>query len=181
MTILDTIKPIKLLSGSHKDTGTTGQGCAMNVIAYLNGEAQITDSSSCVCVTIRKPLIWFNDFLRDDERQALVPYLLRAMGSATDDKTVMKRRLDLLVTFAQQMASYASYAANAVSYAVSYASYAANAAAYAVSYAANAANANREALKKIAFEFLDAALPPAEIPSREVLARAEKLAELATA
>ena len=26
------IEPIKLLKGSHDDTGTTGQGCFMNVI-----------------------------------------------------------------------------------------------------------------------------------------------------
>lgn len=37
------IEPIKLLRGQHKDTATTGQGCFMNVIAYLNGDPQITD------------------------------------------------------------------------------------------------------------------------------------------
>ena len=32
------IEPIRLLAGSHADTGTTGKGCFMNVVAYLNGE-----------------------------------------------------------------------------------------------------------------------------------------------
>lgn len=41
------IKPIRLLKGSYADTKTTGQGCFMNVVAYLNGESQITDSSPC--------------------------------------------------------------------------------------------------------------------------------------
>ena len=54
------IKPIKLLKGSHADTGSTGQGCFMNVAAYLNGDDQITDSSPCVCVTIRPIVIFLN-------------------------------------------------------------------------------------------------------------------------
>ena len=29
------IEPIKLLQGSHAETGKTGMGCFMNVIAYL--------------------------------------------------------------------------------------------------------------------------------------------------
>ena len=51
--ITEIIKPIKLLSGTHNDTAQTGQGCFMNVIAYLNGEPQITDQSDCVCYVVR--------------------------------------------------------------------------------------------------------------------------------
>lgn len=106
-TILDIIKPIKLLKGDHNDTEKTGQGCAMNVIAYLNGDDQITDESTCVCVTVRQPIIWLNDFLQDDERQELVPFLLRAMGSATTDEDIIKQRLVLVVKLANSMAELA--------------------------------------------------------------------------
>ena len=73
------IKPIKLLIGTHADTATTGQGCFMNVIAYLNGEAQITDQSPCVCVTVRRLSIEMNDRSNDEQRQKLLPFVLRAM------------------------------------------------------------------------------------------------------
>lgn len=36
------IMPIALLKGSHDDTAKTGQGCFMNVIAYLNGETLVS-------------------------------------------------------------------------------------------------------------------------------------------
>ena len=52
-SITEIIAPIKLLAGTHEDTAKTGSGCFMNVIAYLNGEPQITDQSPCVCVTVR--------------------------------------------------------------------------------------------------------------------------------
>jgi hypothetical protein len=139
--IADIIKPIQLLKGSHEDTAKTGSGCFMNVIAYLNGEPQITDASTCVCVTIRQPVIWFNDWLKDDERHELIPYIERAMGSATDDQDVMKMRLAALVKFANEhsliAAKYASdYAVKYAEYAAKYASdYAKHAAKYASDYA----------------------------------------------
>jgi hypothetical protein len=158
MKILDIIKPIQLLSGSHEDTGSTGQGCAMNVIAYLNGEPQITDESPCVCVTVRKPLIWVNDYMNDSERQQLLPFVMRAMGSATEDRAEMSRRLGLLVEMAKDYsviaqrhaATYsAAAAANAnaanAAYAAAAAAANANAAYAAYSAAAAAANANANA------------------------------------
>ena len=86
------IKPIKLLTGSHANTATTGQGCFMNVVAYLNGDAQITDSSPCVCVTVRRLAIEMNDHCTDQQRQELLPFVLRAMGSATNDADVLEAR-----------------------------------------------------------------------------------------
>lgn len=94
------IEPIKLLSGSHKDTATTGSGCFMNVIAYLNGEPQITDTSPCVCAVIRPVAIFLNDLLPDSERQRMIPFIFRAMGSATDDRKVMRKRAHLLLEIA---------------------------------------------------------------------------------
>jgi hypothetical protein len=152
-TITEIIKPISLLKGSHEDTAQTGSGCFMNVIAYLNGEPQITDQSPCVCVTVRSIAIWFNDFLRDNERGEMIPFIERAMGSATNDKAEMARRLGLVVKFAERQrdiarsaddaASAANYAASAnaaAAAAANYANYAANYAASANAAAAAAAN-----------------------------------------
>lgn len=115
-SITEIISPVKLLSGTHSDAAETGRGCFMNVIAYLNGESQITDRSECVCVTIRPIAIWLNDFLRDQDRYKLLPYLERAIGSATEDLDVIIARLGLIVEFARafaksaESAEYAKYA-----------------------------------------------------------------------
>ena len=96
MQITEIIAPIKLLKGNHADTGRTGSGCFMNVVSFLNGEAQITDESTCVCVTVRRIAIWFNDFLFDHERQEMLLYIERALGSATNDRAEMRRRLETI-------------------------------------------------------------------------------------
>ena len=142
--ITEIIAPISLKAGSHSDTAQTGQGCFMNVIAYLNGEPQITDQSPCVCVTVRPIAIFANDFLKDDERNALIPYIERAMDSATIDHTEMIRRLNLVVVFSQKMAEYAAkYAAKSAAeyaeYAAKYAKSAAKSAKSAAEYAEYAA------------------------------------------
>ena len=139
--LLDVFKPIKLLSGSHADTGKTGQGCFMNVIAYLNGEPQITDQSTCVCVVVRPVAIWINDYLTDSERHILLPYVERAMGSATCDQKELSRRAQRAVKMAEEMRDIADADATAA-----YAADAANAAADAAK-AANAANASTYAIK----------------------------------
>jgi len=208
-SITEIIKPISLLKGSHEDTAKTGSGCFMNVIAYLNGEAQITDQSPCVCVTVRKIAIWLNDFLRDDERGEMIPFIDRAMGSATDDKAEMARRLCLVVKFASRQrdlakayaaATYAAaaYAAAAATYAAdaaaaaataataaTYAADAAAAAATAATYAAAAAtyaadDKFRGEIKAVAFEFLDAALPKAVQPTGPLIERAKSLVACAS-
>ena len=146
---LDVFKPIRLLAGSHVDTGKTGQGCFMNVIAYLNGELQITDRSSCVCVVVRPIAIWINDYLMDSERHILLPYIERAMGSATCDRKELSRRAGRALKMAEEMrniacaddtAAHASGAANAA--AAAKATNAARASIYATkasTYAAKAA------------------------------------------
>ena len=97
------IEPIKLLRGTHSHTARTGQGCMMNIIAYLNGESQITDQSECVCFVVRPIAIWFNDFLQDDERHILIPFIERAMGSATKDRMEIARRVHLVADMAERM------------------------------------------------------------------------------
>ena len=198
-TITEIIKPISLLKGSHEDTAQTGSGCFMNVIAYLNGEPQITDQSPCVCVTVRSIAIWFNDFLRDDERGEMIPFIERAMGSATNDEAEISRRLGLMVKFAERQrdiaksAANAANSANAASYATSAASYAtyatsaanavncAAAASAAASYATSAANEKfREQIKAATLEFLDAALPKAVQPTGPLIERAKSLVACAS-
>lgn len=193
------IEPIKLLKGSHEDTAVTGSGCFMNVIAYLNGEPQITDRSPCVCVVVRPIVIRLNDMMKDGERQALIPFIERAMGSATDDRAELIRRAWLAVDFANECKEIAAdadanacaaYAAADAAYAAAANADAANAvdaaaaayaagAAYAAADAANAAG-NLEKIIEAGMRFLDAALPKAQTPSQEVIARAQQLVALAT-
>ena len=37
--------PLRLAKGSHRPA--SGEGCAMNVISYINGDAQVTDFPTC--------------------------------------------------------------------------------------------------------------------------------------
>jgi len=179
------IEPIKLLSGSHEDIGTTGQGCFMNVIAYLNGEAQITDRSPCVCVTIRPMAIWLNDMANQQQRQQLIPFIERAMGSATEDVTEMKRRINLVVEFADEMAQYAAkyaqyaakYAAQSAQYAAKYAQYAAEYAQYAAQYAAEF-SVLQEKLFQRGIKLMDNICPIAQKLDTCVIQRAEELVAL---
>lgn len=73
----------------------------MDVISYL-------DASECVCFVMRPLAIWANDYMNDAERSQLLPYILRAMGSRTDDRAEIMRRLDLVVAFARKMAKLAA-------------------------------------------------------------------------
>ena len=107
------IEAIKLLRGSHADTGKTGVGCFMNIIAYLNGDTQITDQSECVCITVKRISIFLNDLADEQQRQRMLPLVLRAMGSRTDDKEEISRRLTLLVEFAEWQAWIVAKYANA--------------------------------------------------------------------
>lgn len=196
------IEPIKLLSGSHVDTAQTGSGCFMNVIAYLNGEPQITDESPCVCRAIRRPAIWINDFLNDSERHLLLPFVQRAMGTATDDEAVLRQRSEIVFEYIRdlaamairftpnrsaagsaalslQLAEMAVRHSNAPSKSVALlGQLAANAAEYA-SAASNGA-ADRKALVERSLAFMDAVCPAADAPSRALIERANRLLELAT-
>lgn len=177
------LEPIKLLIGHHDDTGKTGQGCFMNVIAYLNGEPQITDKSPCVCVSVRSIAIWLNDVLLDGERRRLIPYIERAMGSATTDKAELRRRGELIVVFAQRCADLAlsseprEYWARHKERLESVKRNASRGNLFlAAEWAASCANvAYLPVAIKAAFEFLDAALPPAQPYDQSVIDRANEL------
>ena len=201
MNITEIIKPITLLSGSHPDTAQTGQGCFMNVVAYLNGEAQITDQSDCVCYVMRPLLIFANDFMMSDERQQLVPFIERAMGSRTDDKEIITKRLAPVVAFANQQAksansakyaanSAAEYAANsAAKYAAESAEYAAESAKYAAECATYAAKFAECAVSAVSAEYhsstvsallelFDEGLPLAPEWGVQIEARAQQFVKL---
>jgi hypothetical protein len=174
-TITEIIKPITLLEGSHEDTGQTGQGCFMNVIAYLNGEAQITDKSECVCVTVRPIAIWLNDHLQDDERVRMIPFIERAMGSATTDRDEISRRLALVVTFTEQARDISAQSAEYTKSAAKSAEYAAESAA---EYAKSAKSAAQSA--KYAAEYAaQSAAPYAEYAAECAQSAAEYAAECA--
>ncbi len=179
------IEPIKLLKGTHADTAQTGQGCFMNVIAYLNGEPQITDQSPCVCVIVRPLCIRLNDLATDEQRPRLIPFIERAMGSATKDKDVIAERKRLIHQYGAQCQaarykwcdalkkrgiSTAAFAATAAT--ASDAAYAATAAAYAAAYAL------KGDLFDAGIRFLDAALPQAQPVSAVVVERAQRLVAL---
>ena len=185
--LLNIIKPIKLLAGSHANTGETGQGCFMNVIAYLNGEAKITDQSTCVCPSMHKLLIYANDLMvPKGDGHLLLPFIERAMGSATSGD--IKYRLGLVVDFAKWCApnAYAPNAPNAYAadaYAVAYAAaYTTNVAAYttnaAAVYTAAATATFYPKLRDRLIELFDAALPESQTVSDIVFKRARKLVEI---
>jgi len=180
------IEPIKLLAGSHADTAETGSGCFMNVIAYLNGEAQITDQSECVCYVMRPLAIYANDLFGDKDRQKLLPFILRALGSRTYDKAVITERLRHVVAFAEKQGQYAAeYAKYAAESAAEYAKYTAKYAKYAKYSAKSAAaakyaewyNATRDDL----LTMFDACFPQLTKPQAVHLERAKRLHEMASA
>ena len=193
-SITEIIKPITLLYGSHSDTGETGRGCVMNVIAYLNGEPQITDKSPCVCVTVRPLMIYLNDALSDAYRPRLLPYIERAMGSVTDDVPEMRRRLALIVDLARSMTKYAAKYAEYAKYAAakSAAEYAKYAAAKSAEYAESAAKSAESAAKSAKrqnrqneiidsmFVLLDNILPHAKTFPDVIMRRAEILVSVAS-
>ncbi|CAE6839163.1 hypothetical protein [Paraburkholderia nemoris] len=196
------IEPIKLLSGSHGDTAQTGSGCFMNVIAYLNGEPQITDESPCVCRSIRKPAIWINDFLNDSERHLLLPFVQRAMGTATDDEVVLRQRSEVVLEYIRDLtaladrfkpnrsaAGSAALSLHLAEMAMSYSNAPSKSvalmgqlAANAADYAARVSNgaADRKALVDRSLAFMDSVCPAADTPSRLLIERANRLLELAT-
>ena len=151
------IPEIKLVKGSHSDIGKTGVGCFMNVIAYLNGELQITDEGECVCFVVRPIVIWLNDYSNDDQRQKLLPFILRARGSRTDDVEELSRRTKLKVEFTNKQRALAAKFESAAVYA-----------------------AMKESIFQAGFDFLDLALPALTGIDEQTIMRAETLKALAT-
>jgi hypothetical protein len=151
MSILEIIKPIELLSGSHSDAGKTGRGCLMNVVSYLNGDRTITDRPACACPVITHIAIYANDFFNDADRHLLLPFIPRIADSRTDDPREYARRAAACAKFASYAAKYAKYAATSTAkyaeYAAKYAESAAESAESAAKYAESAAKYAESAAK----------------------------------
>ena len=99
-SITEIISHIKLFRGHREDIKTTGHGCFMDVISYLNGDVQITDKSECVCPVIRPIAIYINDLLNDKQRYRLLPLVERAIGTANAPIEVIIDRAKAAAKFA---------------------------------------------------------------------------------
>ncbi len=192
MNITDIIEPIKLKSGSHADTATTGSDCCMNVVAYLNGEPQITDNSPCVCSSVRPIAIWLNDMAHDEQREQLIPFIERAMGSVTTDHAELMRRINLIVAVANEYAhpvsEYAQWASKYAQSASKYAKWISDYAVAALKYAQSASRHSHSPSEYARFQallfargvrLLDEMLPKPSSVDDVVLARAERLVSTA--
>ena len=77
----------ELLDGGRLDRGSHthfAQGhCAMEWVSYLAGEGH-TDAPDCASPVLRRYVIALNDRWTDAQRQALVPYLPRMVGTGDD-------------------------------------------------------------------------------------------------
>ena len=178
--IADIIKPIKLLKGSHADTGTTGQGCFLNVISFLNGELQITDNSPCVCIIVKPIAIFLNDFLKDEDRNLMITYIEPAMGSVTHDKIELVRRANLVALFANKCSLMAAaMSAKAAAMSAKDAAMSANSALYAKTAAKYAAEyADKTAAKSARYcEYGESAATYAMQASKYAARSAAKSAE----
>ena len=76
------LSQVKLTKGQHADPRSGG--CAMDMVSWLQyGHAG--DHPECVCPVIATFIRQVNDFLPDDQRQRLVPYLLRFSGTVSKE------------------------------------------------------------------------------------------------
>ena len=76
------LSQVKLTQGQHDDPRSGG--CAMDMVSWLEyGKAG--DHPECVCPVIAAFIRSVNDFLPDNERQRLVPYLLRFSGTVSKE------------------------------------------------------------------------------------------------
>lgn len=114
--ILDMIKPIILLTGYNPNASETGQGCFMNVVNYLSGETQVSDTvPSCYSHdhhlhTLRSLFIYANDLMvPEGHGHLLIPFIERAMGDVK--KIDHSYNIHLLINFATWCSNRANNAA----------------------------------------------------------------------
>ena len=89
---LASLDTIKLDNGSH---GSFESGhCAMEVVAWLAGEGH-TDAPECASSVLRSFAINLNDTWAAQDRQRLVPFLPRMVGTANDGKDEARSYLAL--------------------------------------------------------------------------------------
>lgn len=88
-------RDIKLLFGGHPgrfDAAGNPTMCVMEFAAWVAGERH-SDTPSCASPVLRRFLIAFNDRLPDADRQKLVPYGIKVVGTAGDGKDAERLRL----------------------------------------------------------------------------------------
>ena len=88
-TIHTGVSTIVLTHGPHesREAGL----CAMEAVAWLAGERH-SDSPECVCPVIAAAMRALNDGMDDADRQRLVPYLKRVIGTRGDRELETRRR-----------------------------------------------------------------------------------------
>lgn len=72
----------RLSGGSHKNA--EDGVCAMEAVAWLEGLPH-SDRPKCTCPVIAAYVRNLNDYMSDDDRQQLVPYLPRLVGTVSKD------------------------------------------------------------------------------------------------
>lgn len=84
-------KELNLISGmGEAPNGGPGRGCVMNWVAWKAGEAW-SDQPACACPVLTAFCISWNDGMNDGDRQILLPYIDRLIGSRST-KEVESRR-----------------------------------------------------------------------------------------
>ena len=89
-------RPLRLSEGSH-DSPREGI-CAVELASLLAGE-KFSDRPRCVCEVVAAFMRSLNDRLAHADRQGLIPYAHRALGTAGDRGTTRSRR-DLCLAMA---------------------------------------------------------------------------------
>lgn len=87
---LTRLDQIELAFGHHRsfDAGA----CAMEVVSWLADEG-FTDAPECASRVVALYTIGLNDNLSDENRQQLKPYLVRMIGTGSDGKDTVRRKI----------------------------------------------------------------------------------------
>lgn len=87
---LTRLDQIELAFGHHRnfDAGA----CAMEVVSWLADEG-FTDAPECASRIVTLYTIGLNDHLSDENRQQLKPYLVRMIGTGSDGKDTVRRKI----------------------------------------------------------------------------------------
>lgn len=80
--------------------------CVMEAVSHVTGE-EFTDQPACVCPIIAAVARHVNDNLPDDQRQRLIGYIPRFVGTARDDDTEWERR-NAALRFAESVVDQAA-------------------------------------------------------------------------
>jgi hypothetical protein len=87
------LKNIHLAKGYHR-AKTPGEWCLMEAAAYIAGEPW-SDHPKCVSTVLTAYGMALNDSLDDDQRQKLIPFIPRMLGTANDGQDEARSYLAL--------------------------------------------------------------------------------------